>query len=118
LRKDVERSSPEIEPLACFNVSYEVSESRFSGLPETSMTRNFLPFALAGALALSLAPSVYAVEAKPKKEPSAAQMASRERMSKCSAEWKETKAAGKAEAGMKWPKFWSQCNARMKANKT
>lgn len=44
-------------------------------------------------------------------------MAARERMTKCSAEWKETKAAGKVEPGMKWPKFWSACNARMKGNK-
>jgi hypothetical protein len=33
----------------------------------------------------------------------------------CSEEWKSDKAAGKVEAGMKWPKFWSACNARKKA---
>ena len=32
---------------------------------------------------------------KPKKEPTAAQLAARERMSKCSLEWKEAKAGGK-----------------------
>ena len=35
-------------------------------------------------------------------------------MTKCSAEWKQAKAGGKVEAGMKWPKFWSACNTRLK----
>jgi hypothetical protein len=50
-----------------------------------------------------------------KKEPSVGQMAARERQKKCGAEWKEAKAAGKTQ-GLKWPKFWSQCNARLKGN--
>jgi len=53
---------------------------------------------------------------RPKKEPSASQMAARERQRKCSAEWKSAKAAGTVASGMKWPKFWSQCNARLKGN--
>jgi hypothetical protein len=48
-----------------------------------------------------------------KREPSVNQMAARERQKKCAAEWKEAKAAGKTE-GLKWPKYWSQCNARLK----
>ena len=48
------------------------------------------------------------------KEPTAGQMAARERQRKCGAEWKEAKAGGKVAAGMKWPKFWSQCNTRLK----
>jgi hypothetical protein len=51
---------------------------------------------------------------KAKKEPTAGQLAARERMGKCSAEWKETKAAGKLASGAKWPKFWSECNTRLK----
>jgi hypothetical protein len=50
-----------------------------------------------------------------KKEPTAGQMMARERQKKCAAEWKEAKAAGKTQ-GLKWPKFWSQCNARLKGN--
>ena len=50
-----------------------------------------------------------------KKEPTVGQMALRERQKKCGAEWKEAKAAGKTQ-GLKWPKFWSQCNARLKGN--
>jgi hypothetical protein len=51
-----------------------------------------------------------------KKEPTASQMAARERQKKCSAEWKSAKSAGNVTGGMKWPKFWSQCNARLKGN--
>jgi len=36
-----------------------------------------------------------------------------ERRKKCSAEWKEMKAAGKTSV-LKWPKFWSDCNNRLK----
>ena len=37
----------------------------------------------------------------------------KERRTKCSAEWKEAKAANKT-GGLKWPKFWSECNKRLK----
>jgi len=53
--------------------------------------------------------------AKQKKEPSAGQLAARERQKKCGAEWKEAKAANKVEKGTTWPKFWSACNKRLKA---
>ena len=50
-----------------------------------------------------------------KREPTFGQMAARERQKKCGAEWKEAKAAGKT-GGLKWPKYWSQCNARLKGS--
>jgi hypothetical protein len=53
-------------------------------------------------------------QAKQKKPPTPGQLAARERMKKCAAEWKEAKAAGKIEKGMKWPKYWSACNKRLK----
>ncbi|MGB8577282.1 MAG: hypothetical protein WCD56_12020, partial [Pseudolabrys sp.] len=53
--------------------------------------------------------------AKTKTEPSAGQLAARERQKKCADEWKETKAAGKTEKAATWPKFWSDCNRRLKA---
>ena len=53
--------------------------------------------------------------AKTKKEPSAGQLAARERQKKCAAEWKEAKAASKIEKGTTWPKFWSDCNKRLKS---
>lgn len=54
-------------------------------------------------------------KAKTKKPPTAAQLAARERAKKCGAEWKEAKAAGTIEKGMKWPQYWSACNKRLKA---
>jgi hypothetical protein len=53
-------------------------------------------------------------ESKVKKPPSAAQLAERERIKKCGAEWKAAKAAGKIAKGMKWPQYWSACNKRLK----
>ena len=74
--------------------------------------------ALAAAMALSMAGAAQAAaETKPKKEPTAAQAAARERMSKCSLEWKEAKAGGKLAKDAKWPKFWSECNTRLKSEK-
>jgi hypothetical protein len=55
-------------------------------------------------------------ETRSKREPTASQMAARERQKKCAAEWKSAKAGGSVASGMKWPKFWSQCNARLKGN--
>jgi hypothetical protein len=52
-----------------------------------------------------------------KKETKAAEdksgMTGAERRKKCSAEWKDAKAAGKT-AGQKWPQFYSACNTRLK----
>ena len=45
------------------------------------------------------------------------QVAARERQRQCASEWKEAKAGGKVEDGMRWPKYWSQCNARLKGAK-
>ena len=72
--------------------------------------------AIAAAMALSMAGAVQAAgETKPKKEPTPAQAAARERMAKCSLEWKDAKAGGKLEKDANWPKFWSACNTRLKA---
>lgn len=49
------------------------------------------------------------------KKPSPAQEAMYERERACGAEWKEAKAAGKVAKNMTWPKYWSDCNKRMKA---
>jgi len=53
--------------------------------------------------------------AKTKKEPSADQLATRERQKKCGAAWKETKASNKIEKGTTWSKFWSACKKRLKS---
>ena len=73
------------------------------------------PLTLLFCCAFAQQPSASEKTAKTKKEPSAGQLAARERQKKCAAEWKETKAAGKTEKGATWPKFWSDCNKRLKA---
>jgi hypothetical protein len=80
------------------------------------MMNRFISAAIAATLAMSLAGAAQAAETKPKKEPTAAQIAARERMTKCSAEWKEAKAGGKIAKDAKWPKFWSECNTRLKGS--
>src|SRR5712691_2054484 len=37
-----------------------------------------------------------------------------ERERACGKLWREEKAAGKIEKGQTWPKYWSECNKRMK----
>jgi hypothetical protein len=74
--------------------------------------------AFAAALLTLTAASPVMAQAKKtgaaKSQPSAGQLAVRERQKKCGAEWKEAKAAGKIEKGMKWPQYWSACNKRLK----
>jgi len=52
---------------------------------------------------------------KVKKQPTPGQLTARERQKKCGAKWKATKAAGKIEKEMTWPKYWSACNKRLKS---
>jgi len=58
-----------------------------------------------------------ATEATPSPKPATdSKAATRERQKKCAAEWK-TKKAELKKAGSKitWPKYWSECNKRLKA---
>lgn len=48
------------------------------------------------------------------KEPSAGQMAARERQKKCGAEWRGLTDVQKTSQGPKWPQYWSKCNKRLK----
>ena len=77
------------------------------------MLRSSVQLALAALLSVACGLPADA-QTRPKRELTAKQLAARERQAKCSAEWKAAKAAGKLEAGVKWPKFWSACNARLK----
>lgn len=70
------------------------------------------------AAAQTAATTAATTTAKPKRALTPGQIAARERMKKCAAEWKATKAAGKVEKGMKWPQYWSACNKRLKAAAT
>lgn len=67
------------------------------------------------SIASAQQPSASEKTAPKRKDPSAGQLAARERQKKCADEWKETKAAGKAAKEATWPKFWSDCNKRLKA---
>ena len=53
--------------------------------------------------------------AKTAREPTAGQMAARQRQKTCGAEWKDAKATGKT-GGLKWPQYYSKCNSRLKGN--
>jgi hypothetical protein len=73
---------------------------------------------LAGATAVILPvqqanAEMAAKEKSKKKSDDKSGMSFNDRRKKCSAEWKEMKAAGKTSA-LKWPKFWSDCNKRLK----
>lgn len=82
------------------------------------MTKAIVRTALAATLlSLGLASHASAEDAKPKKEMSPAQAAMHERQKTCGTEWKAAKASGKVEDGMKWSKYWSECNKRLKAEK-
>jgi hypothetical protein len=37
-----------------------------------------------------------------------------DRQRQCGAQWREARAAGRLPRGMTWPRYWSQCNARLK----
>ncbi len=70
---------------------------------------------IAAPLAVLTRTAAAQTDAKTAKPPSAGQAAMHERQTKCGAEWKAAKAAGKVEKGMKWPQYWSACNKRLKA---
>jgi hypothetical protein len=82
------------------------------------MMKPVLFITVAGALAIASLTSAAFAETKKataaKKPPSDAQVALRDRQKKCGVEWREAKAAGKIETGMKWPQYWSSCNKRLK----
>jgi hypothetical protein len=72
------------------------------------------PTTAAPAPAATPAPAPATTAAKPATGSAGRQaMIARERA--CGAEWKADKAAGKIQAGMKWPQYWSDCDKRKKA---
>jgi len=85
--------------------------------------RDFSKQCMAGTAAAPSAPTTAAPAATPAPATKTAKpatgsagrqaMIARERA--CGAEWKADKAAGKIQAGMKWPQYWSACDKRKKA---
>ena len=47
---------------------------------------------------------------------SAAMQAMHQRQRQCGEQWRADKAAGRLSAGQAWAKYWSECNARLKAH--
>ena len=90
-----------------------MSKTLFAVLLAAGLITAPLPALIHNAAAQTTAPEKK--QAKVKKPPTPGQLAARERLKKCAAEWKEAKAAGKIEKGMKWPKYWSACNKRLKS---
>ena len=84
----------------------------------TALTAAFLVAATSAMVIVPVNPAVAEMatkeKAKPKDTKEKTGMTGAERRTKCSAEWKEAKAAGKT-AGQTWPKFYSACNTRLKA---
>lgn len=65
------------------------------------------------AAAPAAKPAAAPASAEPQGKPGREAMIARERA--CGADWKAEKAAGKIQAGQTWPKYWSECNKRKKA---
>jgi hypothetical protein len=103
-------------------VADDATANQMGGLMSKAMFAALLAAGLIAAPLLALLQTAAAQTAQPadqkqakvKKPPTAAQLAERERIKKCGAEWKAAKAAGKVEKGMKWPQYWSACNKRLK----
>lgn len=85
--------------------------------PAAAAAKPAAPAAAAKPAATTAAakPAATTPAAKPVSEGRAAEL---ERQRACGAEWKADKAAGKIQAGMKWPQYWSACNTRKKASAT
>ena len=59
-----------------------------------------------------------AAKAEKKAKASDARKAAHARQKQCGSEWKEARAAGKVEKTMTWPKYYSECNKRLKDKAT
>ena len=82
-------------------------------LPMSAQTQEQPKSSKSGAKSKAITPKA----TTSKREPTAGQLAVRERQKQCGTEWKEAKAAGKTK-GTTWPKYWSACNTRLKAKGT
>ena len=55
-----------------------------------------------------------AAKAEKKAKAKEGRKAAHDRQKQCGTEWKDLRAAGKAAPTMTWPKFYSECNKRLK----
>ena len=92
----------------------DFSKQCMAGTAAPSAPTTAAPATAAPAPATTPAPTPATTAAKPATgSPGRQAMIARERA--CGAEWKADKAAGKIQAGMKWPQYWSDCDKRKKA---
>jgi hypothetical protein len=112
-------SPPRVGPSragATSNPGGQMTKAVFAVLLAAGLMAAPLPNLMQRAAAQTTQPaSAEKKQTKTTKPPTAGQVAARERMKKCGAEWQAAKAAGKTEKGMKWPQYWSACNKRLKA---
>ena len=74
------------------------------------------PVVVAPAAPAPVAPAATTAAAPAIKAPSAGRAAETARQRQCGAEWRAQKASlVAATPGLTWPKYWSQCNTRLKA---
>jgi hypothetical protein len=55
-----------------------------------------------------------AAKAEKKAKAKEGRKAAQARQKQCGSEWKDARAAGKVEKHMTWPKYYSECNKRLK----
>ena len=55
-----------------------------------------------------------AAKAEKKAKAKEGRKAAQARQKQCGSEWKEARTAGKVEKHMTWPKYYSECNKRLK----
>jgi hypothetical protein len=85
--------------------------------PATAAPANPLKPAAPAAAPAAKAPAAAEKSAAPAKPVSEGQAAMRARQKKCGEEWKAQKAElKKKDPALKWPKYWSECNKRLKAS--
>lgn len=73
-----------------------------------------LPVAAQTSSSTSAAEEKKAAKAEKKAKAKADRQVARERQKQCGADWKEARKAGKVDKHMTWPKFYSECNKRLK----
>jgi hypothetical protein len=92
----------------------DFSKQCMSGSASTAPTEAAKPAATTPPAATA-APEITKKQAKPAAAGSPGRQAMYARERACGKEWKADKAAGKIQAGMKWPQYWHECDQRKKA---
>ncbi|MDK9698188.1 MAG: hypothetical protein OEL76_17570 [Siculibacillus sp.] len=103
------------EPAAAAKPAAPAAAAKPAAAPAAAPAAGAKPVAAPAAAAKPAAAPAAAAPAADEKPLTPGQIAARERIKKCGAEWTAAKEAGKIKAGQKWPQYWSDCNKRLKA---